>query len=930
MERTSQATTPEWLVGGGALGELTRLTDWSTTPLGPRTRWPQPLRTAVCLVMESRLPMALAWGPALVLLYNDAFRERMGDQAPAPGLPVHESWPGAQDLFASTVQRGGSHTLDGTPPPCPAGAPCTGCAGPVRLEDGTVGGVLVTLSDRDLPSNEEALRLSEERLELAVRSARLGVWDWDVRSNTLIWNDRMLELYGITRAQFSGQVNAWQNGIHPEDRARAIEEMAATLRGERTWDTGFRVQAPDGTVRQIKADGVVLRDEQGVATRILGLNRDVTAEHAAESNLRQSERRYRALFDHMQEALSYCQMIFEENHPADFIYLAVNGAFTAKTGLQDVVGKRVSEVLPGIQASDPQLFELFSRVATSGQSERAELYVKVMDAWFSVSAYCPEPGLFVSVFENITEEKRTAEALRKTQGILEEGQRIAHVGSFEYVVATKATSWSEEAYRIYGVEPEGPSPAYEDLFSRSIHPEDLARVQEAFESAVRDAARFEQVHRIIRPDGAVRWVKVRAMPHFDETGAFVRYVGAILDITEARRAEDAVREAARSEAEARALREADRRKDDFLAMLGHELRNPLAPIRNSLYILNRVPHGGEQAGHARAIIQRQVDHLSRLVDDLLDVSRITRGKVVLRRERLDLCDLVRRTAEDYRGAFTEAEVELELRIPAEEIWVHGDPTRLSQAVGNLLTNAAKFTPRGGRATLLVLESAPEGNALVRLKDTGRGIAPRLLPRLFKPFTQAEVPLDRKTGGLGLGLSLVKGLVELHGGTVSAESEGPDKGATFTLRLPVDQGGARLPSLHAPTEAHDAPRRVLVIEDNVDAATSLGELLALEGHEVTVALTGREGIEKARALRPDVVLCDIGLPEMDGYGVARALRADPALAQLRLVALTGYAGPGDVARATAAGFNAHLAKPPSLEALERELRAPAGAGSAARS
>jgi PAS domain S-box-containing protein len=881
-------------------------------------------------VLEGRLPLALAWGPRLLLFYNDAFRGLLGESPPAPGQPLHDAWGevrwhAERALFEGVMARGETHRSDGQRL---AGRSLALCYAPVRGESGDVCGVWVTALEHAaqpgsvsaLRSSEQALRLSEERLELAVRSARLGVWDWDVRANTLLWNDRMLELYGLTREQFSGDVSAWENGIHPGDRARAIAEMQATLRGERTWDTGFRVQAPDGTVRHVKADGVVLRDEQGVALRVLGLNRDVTEAHEAEANLKQSERRYRALFDHMQEALAYCQMIFEDGRPADFIYLVVNGAFVAKTGLRDVVGKRVSEVLPGIQESDPQLFELFARVARTAASERTEVYVKAMDAWFSVSVYCPEPGHFVSVFENITEAKRTAETLRKTQRILEEGQRIAHVGSFEYVVDTKTTSLSAEAYRIYGLDPGGPPPGDEDLFIRSLHPEDRARVHAAFEAAVRGGVVFEQVHRILRPDGRVRWVKVRALPHFDGAGALVRYVGATLDITDARRAEDALREAARTEAEASALREADRRKDDFLAMLGHELRNPLAPIRNSLYILDRVPNGGEQAVRARAIIQRQVEHLARLVDDLLDVSRITRGKVVLRRERLELGELVRRTAEDYRGAFAEAEVALEVRTGPGEAWVDGDPTRLSQVVGNLLTNAARFTPRGGKSTLSVLQPAPGGQALVRVEDTGYGIDPRLLPRLFQPFTQAELPLDRKKGGLGLGLALVKGLVEMHGGTVDAASPGPGRGATFTVRLPLAPAAHPGPG-HLDRPAQVSPRRVLVVEDNVDAATSLAELLALDGHEVKVALTGREGIEQARALRPDVVLCDIGLPEMDGYGVARALRADPGLSGVRLVALTGYAGPGDVARARAAGFDAHLGKPPSLEALERELRGP---------
>jgi PAS domain S-box-containing protein len=769
-------------------------------------------------------------------------------------------------------------------------------------------------------------RFSEERLELAIRSGRLGVWEWDVRTNTLLWNDRMLELYGITRGQFSGEVSAWENGIHPEDRAGAISEMQAAVRGDAPWDTDFRVLNPDGTVRHIKADGIVLRDENGVALRVLGLNRDVSRAHETESELRQSERRYRALFDHMQEGLAYCQMIFGNGEPPDFVFLAVNESFESKTGLRNVVGKRMSKLLAGSPLSDPRLYDLFGRVARSGVSERSDVYIKALDAWFSLSVYGPEPDHFVAVFEVITEAKRTAEALRRIQSMLEEGQRIAHVGSFEYLVDSRQVVWSEEQYRIFGLEPREAAPDYDELLARSVHPDDAADVHRAFFAAVQRAEIFEAEHRVIWPDGSLRWVKARALPHFDENGVLVRYVGATLDVTEAKRAEQALREAARRDADSEALRKANRRKDEFLAMLGHELRNPLAPIRNGLYVLDRAPKGGEQAARARAIIERQIDHLTRLVDDLLDVSRITRGKVVLRLERLDLCELVRRTAEDYRSTFVDAGVALEVCTAPHPVWVHGDRTRLAQMVGNLLANAVKFTPSGGRVALSVCTEAHAPEAIVRLEDNGRGIAPEVLPRLFEAFTQADVTLDRQKGGLGLGLAVVKGLVQMHGGSVSASSEGVGKGATFTLRLPYEKV-APVPQAENATEQAVPSRRVLLVEDNVDAAESLRDLLSLGGHDVVVALTGRDGVEKARTLRPDIVLCDVGLPELDGYEVARLLRADPNLAGVRLVALTGYAGQGDVAKAEAAGFDGHLAKPPSLEAIERELSKASSAASA---
>jgi PAS domain S-box-containing protein len=367
-----------------------------------------------------------------------------------------------------------------------------------------------------------------------------------------------------------------------------------------------------------------------------------------------------------------------------------------------------------------------------------------------------------------------------------------------------------------------------------------------------------------------------------------------------------------------ALEESDRRKDQFIGMLSHELRNPLAPIRNSLYILERAPPDGEQSLRAKTVIDRQVSHLTRLVDDLLDVTRISQGKIHLQQEVLDVCDVAHHAIEDYRSMFAKNGLELEMKLPERPLWINGDRTRVAQIIGNLLHNSSKFTEAGGTATVVVEEGTALKEALLRVRDTGIGIAPDVLPRVFEAFAQADATLDRSKGGLGLGLALVKGLVELHGGTVSVESEGLGTGAEFTLRFPLE--AAWMPAT-APVRAgatNGGARRVLVIEDNVDAANSLREVLELGDRSVEVAYSGAQGIEKARAFRPDVVLCDIGLPGMDGYAVARAMRGDPELSRVSLVALTGYALPEDVTKARAAGFDGHLAKPPTIEALERVL------------
>jgi CheY-like chemotaxis protein/two-component sensor histidine kinase len=323
---------------------------------------------------------------------------------------------------------------------------------------------------------------------------------------------------------------------------------------------------------------------------------------------------------------------------------------------------------------------------------------------------------------------------------------------------------------------------------------------------------------------------------------------------------------------------------------------------------------------ARAIIERQVSHMARLLDDLLDVSRVACGKIALVKDRCDLRQLVAQTAEDHRSTLEAGGIELELSMPSEPVWVMGDSTRLSQAVTNVLHNANKFTSAGGRVTVSLAEAAG-GWAEVRIRDTGIGIEASMLERVFEPFSQADRGLERSRGGLGLGLALVKGFVELHGGAVSAASAGPGEGAEVLLRLPLLEGVERVEEPFAAVRANPRALRVLIIEDNPDAAESTQTLLELSGHEAAIAMSGSAGLEAARSFHPDVVLCDIGLPGgMDGYAVARALREIPAPERRPelLIALTGYGQEEDQRRAREAGFDVHLVKPVDWSTLEEVL------------
>jgi signal transduction histidine kinase/DNA-binding response OmpR family regulator len=370
------------------------------------------------------------------------------------------------------------------------------------------------------------------------------------------------------------------------------------------------------------------------------------------------------------------------------------------------------------------------------------------------------------------------------------------------------------------------------------------------------------------------------------------------------------------------IQQEDERKNQFLAMLAHELRNPLAPIRNAVHVLKLLGAGEPALMQARDMIDRQVTHMARLVDDLLDTSRLARGKILLRKERLDLVCLVRDTLDDYRGLLTQSGLTLETVLPEVPIFVDGDATRLSQVLGNVLHNASKFTDVGGRVTVALTEDKETGSALLRVSDTGIGMERGMLESLFDAFSQADSSLDRSRGGLGLGLAVVRGLVRLHGGDVSAESGGLNQGTAISIRLPLCDNAELSGTPSVPGFDTPPVDRVLLIEDNPDTAESLRLLLAMTGHEVEVAHAGPAGVAAARAFRPQVVVCDIGLPGgMDGYAVARTLRCDPALASVRLIALSGYGQDEDRRRAREAGFDAHLIKPVDFAELRRLITIP---------
>jgi PAS domain S-box-containing protein len=473
------------------------------------------------------------------------------------------------------------------------------------------------------------------------------------------------------------------------------------------------------------------------------------------------------------------------------------------------------------------------------------------------------------------------------------------------------TSWNVGAERLFEY-------TAAEAVGRSITliiPPERLHEEEMILGRLRRGERIEHYETVRRSKGGrLIDISLTISPVRDVTGRIIGASKVARDVTARKKAEEA-------------LKEADRRKDEFLAMLAHELRNPLAPIRNAVQILRAKGPPVPELQWARDVIDRQALQLTRLVDDLLDVSRITKGKIALRKERVELAAVVGSAVEGSRPLVEKWGHELTVTLPPEPVHLEADPTRLAQILLNLLNNAAKYTEQGGR---IWLTAEREGEAVViRVKDTGVGIPAEMLPRVFELFTQAERSLERAQGGLGIGLTLVQRLVQMHGGSVEARSEGPGKGSEFVVRLPAARAGDEgAPGAGEGGQAPAAPRsRILVVDDNRDAADSLAVLLRLMGHEVHTAHDGLEAVGAATVLRPDVVLLDIGLPKLNGYDAARRVRQERGEGVM-LIALTGWGQEEDRRLSREAGFDYHLTKPVELGALQQLLAAAKPAGPSA--
>lgn len=758
----------------------------------------------------------------------------------------------------------------------------------------------------ELKRAEEELRESEARLRLAQESAMVGIWDWMVETGALDFTPELVKLYGLP----PGSINTyrdWRDRVHPDDIAVIESRRDEAIARHEPFDLEFRALHASGQYRWIATKGGALYDDTGKAIRIFGVNIDITERKRAEEALRQSRERLAWVLEVTGVGLWLNELPLGRLNWDD----RTRELFFVPPGVDPTIDLFWQRLHPDDREPTRLAVEAALRDRTSYAIDHRAIDPATGEVrWIrsaGQAAYAADgtPTRFDGINYDISERKRAEEALRNSEQLYRAIGESIDYGVWVCEPDGRNIYASESFLKLVGLTQQQCSDfGWGDI----LHPDDAEHTIAAWKECVRTGGTWDIEHRCKGVDGQWHAILARGVPVRDEKGEITCWAGINLDISRIKEAEQA-------------LRDADRHKDEFLAMLAHELRNPLAPVRNAVTVLQYAGSTDPRLQRQSGIISRQVTHMARLLDDLLDVSRITRGKIVLQKQPVHLTDVLAHAVETATPLVQSRNQTLHVTDPPDKLLVEGDPDRLAQVVGNLLNNALKYTHEGGE---IWLEAKREGGqAVICVRDNGMGIAPEMLPRIFELFAQADRTLGHAQGGLGIGLTMVHRLVQMHGGTVDAHSAGLGYGSEFIVRLPALPEPGELPA--HPTEPalknqnrDRQTRRILVVDDVVDAADTLAEVLELWGHEVHKVHDGEAAVEAVRQLHPEVVLLDIGMPGMDGFEVARVLRREHPNQPMLLVALTGYAQDSDRQEALRAGFDAHLSKPVDLDTLRTVL------------
>ena len=757
--------------------------------------------------------------------------------------------------------------------------------------------VMFVIDVSENKATEARLAESEERFRAMVEGFAQAVWESDAHGRSVVASPSW-SAYTGQRAEASLDLG-WIDAVHPEDRAAVLRQWRAAVGLRRTLNVEFRVQVAAGGWRWTNARAAPLFNPDGSVRKWVGMHIDIDERRRTQALLAESERRYRMLFEAMDEGFLLGSVEFDgAGHPVGMRYTEANPAAVRMANIV-YVGPGQLRVRP---EREPCWLSACAQVVRTGVSSRSQCFSATMASWYDFFVF-PVGGhdsaRVAILFYDITTRKRTEDALRESEGRFRALADASPALVYQFDADGKVIYLNQRCMAEGGITADGGG------WCSIAPPADMDAYLGDVVDAIRNEGAYTRRIETTMRGGARHWFESHAAPWYSGEGEHRGYVGISLDITQAVLAENA-------------LKDADRRKDEFLATLAHELRNPLAPISNAVQLMRR-PDGRRQADRVVEMVGRQVRQIVRLVDDLMEVSRITRGKIDLRLERLPFAEIVRGAVESSLPAIERAGHQLAVAQPDQPPMVEGDRVRLTQVFVNLLNNAAKYTDGGGR---IWLDVRREDDTLVAsVRDTGIGIPEAELPRVFDMFAQAHRAAGRGQGGLGIGLTMVRSLVEMHHGTVEARSAGNGQGSEFIVRLPLapDQAADPAPALGqarpaAPLHGH----RILVVDDNRDAADTLGLLLEADGGEVRVVYDGRAALAMAEQFMPTSVLLDLGMPGMDGYEVARRLRQEERFAGLRIVALTGWGQDADRRQTRNRGFSHHLTKPVGLEELHAIL------------
>jgi PAS domain S-box-containing protein len=802
--------------------------------------------------------------------------------------------------------------------------------------------------------------LPEDRLRVALTAARMVAFEYDPAGGEVIVSDNAAEVFGLpagSTLHHSEQVFAL---VHPDDVARHRATLTTAVDECRSYASHYRMIRPDtGEVIWLEEQGQCIGDDTGETLRIVGVVADVTqrkrgelqlaAELGVAQQLQQvstallqggdDESIYERIMDAamavMRSDFASMQMLYpERGEPggAGELKLLASRGFSPEAarfwewvradskcgcGRALSTGERCvitdfetcqwmagTEELTAYRAADIKAMQSTPLISRSGRTlgmisthwrqphEPSQHDLRLLDVLARQAA-------------DLIERRQAEDALRESAA---QFRTLAdNMSQLAWMADAKGwIYWYNQRWYDYT------GTTLEEMqgwgWKKVHHPDHVDRVVTRVQHSWDTGEVWEDTFPLRSKEDEYRWYLSRAVPIRDEHGKVLRWFGTNTDVTERRAAEEA-------------LRNADRRKDEFLATLAHELRNPLAPLRHGLQIMELAGDDGATVEQTRTMMERQLNQLVRLVDDLLDVSRISRGKLALRREQIELAAVLENAVETSRPVIEAAGVELSISVSHEPLYVDGDTTRLAQVFANLLNNAAKYSERGRRIQLAAQRQGSD--VVVSVKDEGVGIPRAMLSTIFDLFTQVDRSLERSQGGLGIGLTLVKRLVQMHGGSVEARSEGRGRGSEFVVRLPAELPETKTAAPRGDDETANESRRcrVLVADDNADSARSLALMLKMMGNEVCTANDGQQAVDASERFQPDVVLLDIGMPKLNGYEACRRIREHPWGEKLTLVALTGWGQDEDKRRSLEAGFDHHLVKPVDRAALGALLALP---------